>query len=254
MRRTLLLSIWLLELLGDFPSSVVACGDREHHHHRHGAVSHLRRADLQNKHVDDHRHLSVQSRNDEAIDPNRFLQDGIVEECGTRGPTEAERQKDEENMRLWKESQGKERSYAVYKIDVHFHVISDTQGGVTDERIADYMDYLNDSFKNSSAPFIFEFKSATQTINSKWANDCYSSDIESAMKGSLRRGKAETLNIYICNRITTSSGQSLAGYSYKPFNDKSTMDNFVEDGVVLARSDSDRRLNTCVHEVVRVCP
>ena len=215
---------------------VVACGDHDEHH------NHLRATDHS---AQDHRHLHAYDE-----DPNRFLEEGITEECGADifQPSLLQKLEDAHNMEVWKESRTGKEPRANYFIPIWFHIIKlDDSEMVSDQRVQDYVNYLNDAFTNSGAPFTVVYQGTTQTVNADWSNDCYTDNTQDTMKGSLRQGGAETLNVYICNNVRTTGGTVVAGYAYFP---GSYSNGFVRDGVVLNSSSSDRRLNTLVHEVV----
>lgn len=134
-----------------------------------------------------------------------------------------------------------------YEIPVTFHLIQPTirRGFVPHSRVTRYIEYLNAAFLASSAPFVFRLQGTTRTFSEDWAERCGDSDAEAAYKSKLKRGGAEMLNIYLCTKI----GGTTTGFSYLPFQQTK---NFVKDGVVLAERDHDVRLNTLVHEVVRI--
>jgi hypothetical protein len=234
--------------------SVAACNNGGHHHDRN---------------ADEHQESFLfddPTASDQHLRTERQLQDDdskavIVEECGFREPSAQEIENDAANMRAWRESRSKNNhnifqrtTKIIYAIPVYFHIIQPTffSGMVGSVRIAQYMEYLNDSFANSSAPFIFRYVNVSRTIRQDWADDCGSRKVEHAFKSALKVGGSDTLNIYICNSIPQYSrdGHSilqLAGYAYSPNQDS---DSDIKDGVVLAQSSDDQRLNTLVHEVV----
>jgi len=106
-------------------------------------------------------------------------------------------------------------------IPVWFHVIRSgttvSQGNVPGSRINQQIAVMNDAFagltggKETDTPFRFQLAGTTRTTNSSWYNSCDSSSIESQMKSALRRGGAETLNIYSCN-----PGSGLLGWATFP--------------------------------------
>ncbi|HEY8143143.1 MAG TPA: zinc metalloprotease [Kofleriaceae bacterium] len=106
-------------------------------------------------------------------------------------------------------------------IPVWFHVIRSgttvSQGNVPASRINQQIAVMNDAFagltggKETDTPFRFQLAGTTRTTNSSWYNSCDSSSIESQMKSALRRGGAETLNIYSCN-----PGSGLLGWATFP--------------------------------------
>jgi len=233
MKTSLLLLLVLLVGRYDNLTGVEACGGGDHdhvaheeqehqHHHQHGNDTHYLRA-------------------------GRNLQD--VEICGTHIPSQDEMAQDVVRMSRHKlknkRTGNKYRAYArLYVVPVVVHIIQPTiyTGYITYQRIMEYINYLNQAFAGSHAPFIFELKDFTRTMDENWATTCGNSDFEVAYKQRLKEGGKETMNVYICTAI----GGSTTGFSYLPFQDS---DNFVKDGVVIAeRAVDDKRLNTLVHE------
>ena len=90
---------------------------------------------------------------------------------------------------------------------------------------------LNEAFagltggKGTDTPFRFELAGTTRTTNATWYNSCDASGIEAQMKSALRRGGAETLNIYSCN-----PGSGLLGWATFP---SWYVDDPDSDGVVV---------------------
>ncbi len=120
-------------------------------------------------------------------------------------------------------------------IPVWFHVIrSGTtvgQGNVPASRITQQITVMNQAFagltggKETDTPFRFQLAGTTRTTNATWYNSCDSSGIENQMKSALRRGGAETLNIYSCN-----PGSGLLGWATFP---SWYTDDPLSDGVVI---------------------
>jgi len=257
--QVLLLLFFRLVLLDPWTSVVVmACaGGSEPHHHHHDELS------------DDHHHHHHHRKenNSNYIRTGRNLQDGIDEEeqeeddeaeerCGFHDPTPEELAQDAERMQAWQRQKeqtsrtfdnGATAGYTtifLYEIPVAFHILQPNMitNFVSFNRAREYVDYLNDAFAASNAPFVFVLVDITRTINASWGGQCGNSDTEVAYKSALKQGGAETLNVYLCHLI----GGTTTGFSYLPFQES---DNFVKDGVVLAESlDDRRRLNTLVHE------
>jgi hypothetical protein len=101
-------------------------------------------------------------------------------------------------------------------VPVWFHVIREdltVEGGnLPMSRITDQMNVLDQSFSGSTGGattgFRFELKGVTRTTSKTWFNlTGYGKDRH--MKEALRRGGAETLNIY-----SAKLGQNLLGYAY----------------------------------------
>ena len=118
-------------------------------------------------------------------------------------------------------------------IPVWFHVIrsSTTTGNVSNTRINRQIAVLNDAYagltggKGIDTPFRFQLAGITRTTNATWYNSCDSTGVENQMKSALRRGGAETLNIYSCN-----PGSGLLGWATFP---SWYVDDPVSDGVVI---------------------
>ncbi|NIP17105.1 MAG: zinc metalloprotease [Xanthomonadales bacterium] len=90
--------------------------------------------------------------------------------------------------------------------DVWFHVVTDGSTGLlTAGDIADQMEVLNDAYAGATGglatdtPFRFNLVNTTYTDNASWFAAGPGSAAEAAMKGALRQGGPETLNIYSTN-------------------------------------------------------
>jgi hypothetical protein len=114
-------------------------------------------------------------------------------------------------------------------INVYFHVINKgsgaADGNISDTMIANQMKVLNDAYAGTG--WSFNLVTTTRTTNANWYNGCYST-YESAMKGALRQGTADDLNVYTCN-----PGSGLLGWATFP---SSYASNPKNDGVVLLHS------------------
>jgi hypothetical protein len=260
----------MLLLLAPSGRTVMACGQHDHLDHDERPKRRLRtrpsatviERQAQGNHTQythSHRH-TVKSL-------NGATDDFPTEACGFIEPSPRQIAIDQVNMRQWKEAKIaaanntfargdknlKDRSFgtaAIYSIPTYFHIVQPnfSTGLVSDERIDMYTTYLNAAFTNSKAPFSFNHIKTTRTINALWGDRCGIPEVEISLKSSLKVGRAESLNIYICNEVQNTNGQNgIAGFSFIPY---AGINSFVRDGVVLARSDnSDSRLNTLVHEV-----
>ena len=123
-------------------------------------------------------------------------------------------------------------------IPVWFHVLRSgttlAQGNVPRSMIDAQIDVLNDAYagltggKGTDTPFRFELAGITRTTNSSWFNGCASTGTESQIKSTLRRGAAETLNLYSCN-----PNGGLLGWATFP---SWYVDDPLSDGVVLLYS------------------
>jgi Pregnancy-associated plasma protein-A len=134
-----------------------------------------------------------------------------------------------------------------YIIPVYVHVVQPNffWGYQSDEDIAAALAYLNDAFAKAKTPFVFQHKATTRTINAKWGEHCGDEDAELEFKRALKKGGADTLNLYMCNKIVDDRGSTLNGYAFAPFPGSNS---FPRDGVVVAGRGSPQH-NTIVHEV-----
>ncbi|MBM3726690.1 MAG: zinc metalloprotease [Acidobacteria bacterium] len=112
------------------------------------------------------------------------------------------------------------RGFAVpgsLQIPVWFHVIRNSagQGNVTTQQIQNQLAVLNASFGGTTGgantPFRFYLAGTTTTTNNAWFTMAPGSQAESQAKNALRRGGANTLNIY-----TASPGGGLLGWATFP--------------------------------------
>ncbi len=115
-------------------------------------------------------------------------------------------------------------------INVYFHVINKgtgiENGDMPDHDIAAQMDVLNSSYEKWG--WTFNLVSTDRTTNASWFTGCNDSATEAAMKGALRQGSADDLNLYTC-----SPGNSLLGWATFPASYRSAPN---DDGVVLLYS------------------
>ncbi|KAH8923208.1 zincin [Atractiella rhizophila] len=122
------------------------------------------------------------------------------------------------------------------KIDVYWHVIYESKneagGYLTDEKIQENVDVMNQGYKGTGIQF--ELMGVTKTKNDKWFNRVGPEEPElayaTAMKKRLRVGGPEVLNVYTVG-FKTGSGEGLLGYATFPMDyDTAPQD----DGVVIA--------------------
>jgi hypothetical protein len=96
-------------------------------------------------------------------------------------------------------------------VPVYFHVITDgTNGDVTSTEISSQVQVLNDAY--ASTGVTFTLAGTDRTTNSSWYNLGYRSAAERAMKGALRKGGANALNIY------STAADGLLGWATFPSN------------------------------------
>jgi hypothetical protein len=117
-------------------------------------------------------------------------------------------------------------------IPVWVHVIRSSTGAgdVSDARIAAQIDVLNDSFNGGATGGAntfarFQLVGTTRTNNSTWYTMGFGSTAEAQAKAALRRGGAETLNVY-----TAKIGGGLLGWATFPSSYSSRP---KDDGVVV---------------------
>ncbi|KAF8637936.1 hypothetical protein AX17_002557 [Amanita inopinata Kibby_2008] len=142
-----------------------------------------------------------------------------------RASAEEERVSSEEEESLTEE----EKAQAA-PIQVFFHVIAANrtpQGGyLTNAQIQAQINVMNRDYQGSG--YTWTLAQIDRTINADWFNKVNSnSPQETAMKRSLRKGNARTLNVYSVG-FTNSGG--LLGYATFPWNYAS---NPIKDGVVI---------------------
>lgn len=117
-------------------------------------------------------------------------------------------------------------------VPVWIHVISSApgveNGEVPDKWIRDQITALNETFAGArggaETPFRFDLDGVTRTLNADWYFMGYQSQAERRAKAALRRGGAETLNIY------TVDGGLFLGWATFPSSYKSQSS---QDGVVI---------------------
>lgn len=115
-------------------------------------------------------------------------------------------------------------------IPVWFHVITNgSVGGLTDAQLQLQLDALNRSFsgldtlpggvvelgQTTNTPFRFGLAGIDRTNSATWYTVMQGSSNETAMKNALRKGAANTLNIYLCTP-KGSGGQATLGWSTWP--------------------------------------
>jgi hypothetical protein len=153
-----------------------------------------------------------------------------VRTCATKDLSLEEAQAAEleaESLHPWKDG------YAfsgTVTIPVYFHVVNQgtgiSNGDIPDTMIAEQMKVLNAAYTGTG--FQFSLVATDRTTNSTWYNTCDQSGTESAMKGALRKGTADDLNIYTCK-----PGGGLLGWATFP---SSYTSNPKNDGCVLLHS------------------
>ncbi|MBA2731520.1 MAG: zinc metalloprotease [Acidobacteria bacterium] len=165
----------------------------------------------------------------ESANPNAsFLQ------CGTKHPDEqTARLIDDANGRFKANRQaetGSAERTGTVNVNVYFHVITSTSGAgnVTDAKIAEQIQVMNDAFSGVTGGFntIYRFTlvATDRTANDAWYTTQNGTTAERQMKTALRRGGAADLNFY-----TNNMGGGLLGWATFP---SSYASDPVMDGVV----------------------
>ena len=149
--------------------------------------------------------------------------ENLSRRCATKDHDEKEREQvTQENSRFKKalaaSGQEVERAPGSVTVPVYFHVIrSGSQAGdVTNAEINAQIDVLNDAYSGqvgggANTPFRFTLAGVDRTNNEAWYTMGYGSQEEKAAKAALRKGGAETLNIY-----TADLGGGLLGWATFP--------------------------------------
>ena len=147
--------------------------------------------------------------------------------CGTKHPSLTEREAIDLEVTERMSVAGGSSAVTGATINVDFHVINKgtgvANGDVTSQMISDQITVLNQAFSNWG--YSFNLVATTRTTNATWYDGCDQDSIEAQMKGALRQGSADDLNVYSC-----SPGGGLLGWATFPSSYNSNPKN---DGVVL---------------------
>ena len=139
-----------------------------------------------------------------------FIQSGA--RCATRYVDESELAQVDQTIASKGNKAGK--PLATIEIPVYFHVINRgtgvENGDIPQKMVNDQMRVLNDAF--ATAGFRFRLMEVTRTTNERWYFMMPGTSAELEAKTALRRGGAESLNIY-----SASPGGGLLGWAYYPF-------------------------------------
>lgn len=161
--------------------------------------------------------------------------DHLSHRCYTVAPEAHERAKIDENLTAFlrmKTARGGDthRAIASVSIPVWFHVINKgtgiANGDIPQSQIDDQMAVLNAAYANT--PFTFTLAGVDRTTNATWYTMSPGSTAEKNAKSALRKGGAETLNLYSAN-----PGGGLLGWATFPSNYQSQP---KQDGVVVLYS------------------
>jgi Pregnancy-associated plasma protein-A len=162
--------------------------------------------------------------------------ENLSRRCATKDHDEKEREQvAQENSRFKKalaaSGQEVERAAGSVTVPVYFHVIRSGTGAgdVTDAQIDAQIAVLNDAYSGdtggANTPFRFTRAGVDRTNNDAWYTMGYGSQEEKAAKAALRKGGAETLNIYTANL-----GGGLLGWATFPSDYRKRPS---QDGVVI---------------------
>lgn len=151
--------------------------------------------------------------------------------CGTASPDPARLSEDETSFQKFQQTRGKKPAGAV-TIPVYFHVINLgaglDNGDVPDQQLRAQVKVLNDAYAGATGgaptPFRFALAGIDHTTNADWFYMGINSIQEKRAKAALRRGGAESLNIY------TTFGGGFLGWATFPDNYHSQP---LQDGVVI---------------------
>jgi Pregnancy-associated plasma protein-A len=168
------------------------------------------------------------------------------ERCGATSPSDAEKQEAARVVSKWVSSDLSRLNVGTTtEIDTYFHVITNgAVGAINDTSLLAQLKVLNDSFLPSG--FSFKLLGTTRTDNADWFNAGLSSDAQSQMISSLRKGTAKTLNVYFNNV------PDLLGYASYPmyYNDFPVIDGVViqSDTIPGGAASSHNQGKVLVHE------
>lgn len=172
----------------------------------------------------------------EQADDDESLEDpySVTRQCGTRIPTDAEVKLVHDEIE--QKGMAELKAPGSVTINVAFHVINrgtrEVDGNISDTMINDQIAVLNDAFAGLTGgvatPFKFVLTSIDRTTNSAWYTMTPGTTAERQAKTALRRGGANTLNIY-----TGKIGSNLLGWATFPQDYRRKA---IYDGVVLLYS------------------
>ncbi|MFZ5551139.1 MAG: zinc metalloprotease [Pseudomonadota bacterium] len=161
--------------------------------------------------------------------------DHLSHRCYTVAPEAHERAKIDENLTAFlrmKTARGGDthRNIGSVNIPVWFHVINKgtglANGDIPQSQIDDQMAVLNAAY--ASTPFTFTLAGVDRTTNATWYTMAPGSTAEKNAKAALRKGGAETLNLY-----SAKPGGGLLGWATFP---SSYQAQPKQDGVVILYS------------------
>lgn len=161
--------------------------------------------------------------------------DHLSHRCYTVAPEAHERAKIDENLTAFlrmKTARGGDthRNIGSVNIPVWFHVINKgtglANGDIPQSQIDDQMAVLNAAY--AGTPFTFTLAGVDRTTNATWYTMAPGSTAEKNAKAALRKGGAETLNLY-----SAKPGGGLLGWATFPSNYQAQP---KQDGVVILYS------------------
>jgi hypothetical protein len=179
--------------------------------------------------------LKTSAQSDQAFE--RANDNASFLKCGTKHPDEqTARLIDDANDRFKaqrKAETGSAERTGTVNVNVYFHVITNTSGAgnVTDARIAQQIQVMNDSYSGATGGantlYRFTLVSTNRTANNTWYT-CTGGTCEQQMKTALHQGGAADLNFY-----TNGMGGGLLGWATFPSDYASAP---LMDGVVCLHS------------------
>jgi hypothetical protein len=162
--------------------------------------------------------LNTSAQSDQAFE--RADENASFLRCGTKHPDEeTARLIDDANARFRaqrKAETGSAERTGTVNVNVYFHVITSTSGAgnVTDARIAQQIQVLNDAYSGvtggANTIYRFTLVSTDRTANNTWYT-CTGGTCEQQMKTALHKGGAADLNFY-----TNGMGGGLLGWATFP--------------------------------------
>lgn len=211
--------------LADADGIISAHDDIDGHHHPHQHQQHHH-----HHHRDRHRHLRTGEESNGPGNGNGHNPWAGLDFCATRKPTKEDNNRAAAAMEKWnnRNTNNNRRDLEdlqVFDVPVYVHIINPSENEVmTQSDVQTQIDILDDAFDG----FNFNLVDTIETANDSFWNFRPGSRNERSMKGALRRGGADALNIYY-----TEIRQGLLGWATFPHDyDRYPSD----DGVVCLHS------------------
>jgi hypothetical protein len=189
--KRLALALAILSLFArDDKLNVEACGGNTNH------ADHFYHQDERGE--QDHRNLVEYNRSDDVSWSAERQFEAVGARCMTEDADEDDIAVMARVVETWKR-QSVGLRIQVIQIPLYIHVMENENGdgAVSDVQISDQVDALNAAF-GPEIQYVLQEKIVT--VNNEW-HRCELGKSEKVMKTALRRGGAETLNIYMCEPI-----------------------------------------------------